>query len=264
MKNSEKAALLFLAVLFAAAWGYGYSDYEDVFDATYPLAAGGAVSLENINGDVTIEVWDSPEVRIQAVKSASSRDLLDRLKIDVDADDTSVRIDTIYPSNRRSAEDRHEHSESENRRHMKVEYTLTVPRSAMVDDVDLVNGNLKIVGVEGGVDAETVNGNIVVKDGAGDQSLSTVNGSIELYVVNHDPSASIDMGSVNGELDLYLSGSAGADIRAETVNGRISNEFGLEVVKGKYVGANLTGSVGGGGSRVDLETVNGPISVHNW
>ncbi len=60
MKTSEKAAVLFLSALFAAAWGFGYSDYEDIFDATYPLDAGGTVSLENINGDVTIEVWDSP------------------------------------------------------------------------------------------------------------------------------------------------------------------------------------------------------------
>jgi DUF4097 and DUF4098 domain-containing protein YvlB len=263
MKTSEKTAVLLFAVLFAAAWGFGYSDYEDIFDATYPLAAGGTVALENINGDVMIEVWDSPEVRIQAVKSASSHDLLDRLKIDVDADGSSVRIDTIYPSNRRSAEDRHEHSESEKRRHMKVEYTLTIPRSAVVYDVDLVNGNLTVVGVEGGVDAETVNGDIVVKDGAGDASLSTVNGAIELHVRSHDPSSSIDMESVNGALDLYL-GGAGADIRAETVNGRIGNDFGIEVVKGKYVGASLKGAVSGGGSRVDLETVNGPISVHNW
>jgi DUF4097 and DUF4098 domain-containing protein YvlB len=264
MKTSEKTAVLLLAVLFAAAWGFGYSDYEDIFDATYPLAAGGTVALENINGDVIIEVWDASEVRVQAVKSASSQDLLDRLKIDVDADGSSLRIDTIYPSNRRSAEDRHDYAESEKRRHMKVEYTLTIPRSAVVNDVDLVNGNLTVVGVEGGVDAETVNGDILVKEGAGDASLSTVNGSIELYVAHHDPGMSIDLESVNGELDLYLSGSAGADLRAETVNGRISNDFGIEVRKGKYVGASLKGAVGGGGSRVGLETVNGSINVHNW
>jgi len=264
MKTSEKAALLFLAVLFAAAWGFGYSDYEDIFDATYPLNAGGTVSLENINGDVTIEVWDSPEVRVQAVKTASSQDLLDGLKIDVESDGSSLRIDTIYPSNRRRTEDRHDHLKTEERRHMKVEYTLTIPRGAAVDDVDLVNGNLIVVGVEGGVDAETVNGNIVVREGAGGASLSTVNGTIELYVGNGGSTESIEMESVNGSLDLYLSPSVGADIRAETVNGRIANEFGIEVRKGKYVGSSLKGAVGHGGSRVDLDTVNGSINVHNW
>ncbi len=147
---------------------------------------------------------------------------------------------------------------------MKVEYTLTVPRGAAVDDVDLVNGNLMVVGVEGGVDAETVNGNIVVREGAGGASLSTVNGAIELYVGNGGSTESIEMESVNGSLDLYLSPSAGADIRAETVNGRIANEFGIEVRKGKYVGSSLKGAVGHGGSRVDLDTVNGSINVHNW
>ena len=47
---------------------------------------------------------------------------------------------------------------------MKVEYTLTVPRWAVIDDVELVNGSLMITGVQGGIDADTVNGNIVVRE----------------------------------------------------------------------------------------------------
>ncbi len=54
---------------------------------------------------------------------------------------------------------------------MKVEYTLTVPRSAVISDVDLVNGNLMVEGVEGGVEADTVNGNMVVRNSAGDFAL---------------------------------------------------------------------------------------------
>ena len=263
MKTSEKIAVIFLAALIVAAWGFSYERYESTVDETVALSPGGTVSLENVNGDVTIEVWDRNEVRVQAVKSASSQELLDGLEVDIDANPSSVRIDTEYPSSRDSWGEGHRQGKHEER-HMKVEYTLTVPRSAAIDDVDLVNGNLLIVGVQGGVDAETVNGNVVVRDSAGETSLSTVNGGMEIYLDRLDSGDEVELEAVNGSIDLYLSSSIGADIRAESVNGTLANDFGISVAKGKYVGSSFNGSVGGGGSRVDLETVNGRITVHSW
>ena len=260
MKTTEKAALLVLALLLTASWGFAYEKFESTVDETFALSPGGAVSLENINGDVTIEVWGRDEVRVYAVKSASSQELLDGLEVQIDASPSAVRIDTRYPSSRNEGRD----GETRERRHMKVEYTLTVPRLAVVNDVDLVNGNLLIVGVEGGVEAETVNGNIVAREGSGEASLSTVNGEIELYVDRLDSSERVELETVNGTIDLYLSSSVGADIRAESVNGRLANDLGIDVKKGKYVGSSFRGSVGGGGSQVDLETVNGRITVHSW
>jgi len=245
-KTMTLCAVVLLAV--GAAWA---GNYSETFDRTYPLDHGGRVGLDNINGDVTIEVWDQPEIRVYAVKEASSPERLEALRIDVDASARGVFIDTRYPNSRDlSYADHHGHSE--------VEYTLTVPRFASIDDIDLVNGDLLIVGVEGDIDADTVNGTIVVRDASGEINLETVNGRIELDLgsaVNHD----VSLSSVNGTVEVYLAGSA--EIRAETVNGRISNDFGLEVRKGKYVGSSMNGSIGGGGPVVELETVNGGIKV---
>jgi DUF4097 and DUF4098 domain-containing protein YvlB len=239
-----------------AGWAFAGGGYEETFDQYYQLAAGGRVALENVNGDVSIEVWERDEVRVYAVKSASSLELLDGLEIKVDADKSGVEIDTRYPSNR--------HHNSKNRSYMKVEYTLTVPRTVRLDDVDLVNGNLSVVGVEGGVSAATVNGNIVVRNCAGETELGTVNGGIEAHVDRLGPGETLDMESVNGRLDLHLASSIGADLRAESVNGRLKNDFGIDVRKGKYVGSDFRGKVGGGGAAVSLETVNGSINVHRW
>ena len=261
MKTGEKIAIVMFVLLFTAAWVFSEQAYEDVFEQSYPLAAGGRVSLDNVNGDVTVEVWERDEVRVQAVKSAASRELLDRIEIDVDASPNALRIDTEYPSNRgwrRGDDDHMEHGG-----HMKVEYTLTVPRTAAIEDFDLVNGNLLVVGVEGDIEASTVNGDIVVRDAAGPADLETVNGGIELYLDRARADAEIDLGSVNGAIDLYLPASAAARIQAETVNGHLSNDFGIEVHTGKYVGASFAGTIGGGGPRIEIETVNGRISVHS-
>jgi DUF4097 and DUF4098 domain-containing protein YvlB len=248
-------------LLLVAAAGSADEAYQEVIDQNYPLAAGGTVSLENVNGDVTVEAWDRDEVRVHAVKSAGSQELLDELEVKIDATSSAVRINTEYPSSRgwRDRDDGHRGSS----RHTKVEYTLTVPRTAAIRDFDLVNGDLLVVGVAGGIDAATVNGDIVVREAAGSAELETVNGDIELRLDGAADADRIELQSVNGTIDLFLGPSTGAEIRAETVNGGLSNDFGIEVRKGKYVGASFDGTIGGGGPRVELETVNGRIAVHN-
>ena len=256
MRMKSNCAVMMSVVLVTAGWAAAGAGYEEIVDQSYPLAAGGSVALDNVNGDVSIEVWERNEVRVYAVKSASSPELLDELEVKVDAGKNQVRIDTHYPSMRGS--------DHERRRFTKVEYTLTVPRTAMLDEIELVNGNLTVVGVEGGIDAGTVNGNVMVRDCAGNTNLGTVNGGIEAHIDRLAFGDKLDMESVNGRLDLYLAASIGADLRADTVNGSLKNDFGIAVRKGKYVGSDFQGSVGRGGAKVSLETVNGSINVHSW
>ena len=225
--------------------------YTEIFDQTFETDHGARVGLENINGDVTIEVWDRAEVRVHATKSASSLERLHALEIEVQSSSRGVYVETHYPNTRDlSWSDRHGSSQ--------VEYTLTVPRTALLDDVDLVNGNLLIDGVEGGIDADTVNGTIVVRGSMGEIDLETVNGRIELELGSM-VSDDISLSSVNGGIEVVTTGAA--EIRAETVNGRISNDFGIEVKKGKYVGASMNGTVRGGGPVIEMETVNGAIHI---
>ncbi len=259
MKLSEKVAVIVLVVIFVAAWGLTGERYEEDFEQSYPMAIGGAVSLDNVNGDVSIESWDRNEVLVHAVKRASSPELLENLRVEVASDGTNVRVRTQYPSSRGWDEDG-EHRD----RHMSVEYSVTVPRFARIADVDLVNGNLLIVGVEGGLEAETVNGDITVRESLGPAELETVNGGLEVWFDRLDGDHRIDLSSVNGTVDLHLAANVAARLRAETVNGSLSNDFDIAVRKGKYVGASFDGSIGGGGAEVDLETVNGSIAVHSW
>lgn len=240
------------AIAASTAAFAGYDVTED-FAETHPLSATGRVSLDNVNGDVTIEAWDRDEVRIQAVKRTDSQETMDDLEIQTDASADRLRIHTEYPKWNgiwhgvgRKAE---------------VTYTVMVPRLARLDSVELVNGDLSISGVEGGVSAENVNGRLEAIGVAGEVNLSVVNGNVDARLVALDPRDDVEIESVNGKIDIALPGGSSADIDAETVNGSIDNDFGLEVKKGKYVGASMKGVIGSGGARIHLETVNGRISL---
>ena len=218
--------------------------------STFPLSADGRLSLENINGDVIVEGWDRDEVSVETTIRAETQRSLDEVEIVIDAQQSWIRIETVYPERRR-----------ERYNAATVDYKIRMPRTARVQDLELVNGTLKMSGVAGDVVAEVVNGSCEVSDLAGDVELSTVNGALEVSLAELGADQSIDLESVNGPLDLAIPSYADADIEAETVHGRIRNDFGLEAEEGRWVGTTLSGTVGRGGARVELENVNGPITI---
>src|SRR6185295_2522625 len=150
-------------------------EVREEFHQTYPLSAAGRLSLENINGGVQIKVWDRAAVQVDAVKHAYRKERLDEAKIVVTSSDEKIQIKTQYP-------DRDQNFRSDDRRYENpatVEYSLTVPRKAILESVELINGALDIDGVEGSVKASSINGRVAARGLTGEAQLSTVNGSVQ-------------------------------------------------------------------------------------
>ena len=231
-------------------------ELTEEFHQSYPLSATGRVSIANINGNVHISAWDRNEVKVDAVKRAYRAERLSEVTIDVTNSADSVSIKTKYPDRNQTFDSRTRESNP-----ASIEYTLTVPRGARVDGVELVNGSLDIDGVQGEVRASLVNGRIKANDLSGEVNLSTVNGSIEASVAGLAESKGVSLNSVNGSIVLSVPSGANAQVRASTVHGQISNDFGLVVEEGQYVGRNLSGQIGSGGPRIRLNNVNGSITI---
>lgn len=247
------ASTLILPILCVAAAALAAEPFREEFDQTYDLTADGRISLENVNGNVVVGVWDRNSVRVQATKEADVREDLAKLRIDVANTASSLRIVTRMPERDGFFGRSHDH--------LSVEYTLTVPRRASLDKLDLVNGGLTISGLTGSLRAELVNGSIKAAALGGSIDLDTVNGTTELELDVLGAGQHVALESVNGAVELRLPAVASADVQAETVNGAISNDFGLEVTKHEHVGRELSGAIGGGGADVRLETVNGTIRL---
>ncbi|MGI8899250.1 MAG: DUF4097 family beta strand repeat-containing protein [Pyrinomonadaceae bacterium] len=233
-------------------------EVREDFQQTYPLSANGRLSLENLNGGVRIAVWDRDEVQVNAVKRAYRRERLNEAKIEVNATAEAIRIKTTYPDWNQTFTDE---QKGRYNNPAVVDYTLTVPRKVRLESVDLVNGSLDVDGVEGDVKASSVNGRVTARGLAGVAKLSTVNGSLEAAFTKLEEAKPITLGSVNGNVTLIIPSDANAVVRAGTVHGAISNEFGLNVQHGDYVGHELYGQIGAGGPRIKLGNVNGRISL---
>ena len=232
-------------------------ELREEFHQTYPLSPTGRISLENINGGVQIKVWDQASVQVDAIKKAYRRDRLNEAKIEVNATEENIRIKTEYPyenMNFRGDERRYDNPAT-------VEYSLTVPRKAILESIELVNGSLDIDGVEGNVKASSINGRVNARGLINEVRLSTINGPLTATFTQLDETKPISLGSVNGGVTLVIPSNANASIRASTVHGGISNDFGLKIKHGEYVGHSMDGQIGTGGPRIKLTNVNGGIRI---
>ena len=223
------------------------ADLEEKFDHTYVLATDGRVSLENINGNVHVTSWSRNEVRVDAIKRASSQERLEAIEIKIDSVPNALQIKTKY----------HQHFDNNPG---AVEYTLTVPRTARLDKFELVNGGLDAEDLGGEVNASSVNGRIKVRGLSGGARLSVVNGHLEATFDRLDEPKTISLESVNGGIDVALPPDASVTLDASTVAGSIRDDFGLPVT-GHFVGHRLHGTLGDGRAQVELRDVNGTIKI---
>jgi DUF4097 and DUF4098 domain-containing protein YvlB len=247
-------ALLILAVAAHASDHRGALTEE--FHQTYPITADGRVELDNINGPVHISSWDRNEVKVDAVKYADTKEQLDAANILVESGKEYVSIKTRYPD--------HDHtwSRGSHNNPASVEYTLTVPRTARLDEINLINGGLDVAGMSGEVRASCVNGRLEAHDLAGRAELSTVNGRLTAEF-RQLAGQTVELNSVNGAVDLTIPSDSNAQVEASTVSGGIDNDFGLHVNHHRFVGHDLEGEIGNGGTHIKLSDVNGRVEIHH-
>lgn len=247
-------ALLFMVAMGNASDHRGA--YTEEFHQTYSLSSGGRIDLSNINGAVHITGWDNNQVKVDAVKYARSKERLDEAKIEVSAGSDYVSIHTEYPDRTQTFND----DDSDNP--ATVEYTLMVPRAARLDEIKLINGSLDIAGIDGEVRASSINGHLQAKQLSGRVKLSTINGRLDADFARL-PNSPVELSSVNGSLQLTLPSDAKTEIEASTIHGGIENDFGLTTHDHRWVGHDLRGELGGGGTRIEMRNVNGRIEIRH-
>jgi hypothetical protein len=223
------------------------------------IAAGKAIEIKGINGDVRA-VAGSGDVEVTAVKHARRSDP-DDVKIEVVPHEDGVTICAVYPS-----DGRQENScEAGEGGHMNVrdndvvvDFTVRVPAGVRFVG-KTVNGGIEAANLGSDVEANTVNGSIRIST-AGYAEAQTVNGEIVASLGRANWSDALDFRTVNGAITLDLPANLSTEVRASTLNGEILTDFPLTVV-GRVGPRRVNGTIGSGGRRLALETVNGSIRL---
>ena len=225
------------------------------------VAAGATLEVKGVNGDVTAEPSTSGEAEVTATMQGRRSDPRE-VRVEVVQHADGVTLCAMYPSrdvskpNQCAPGDEGRMNVQDN--DVQVRFTVRVPPGVSFSG-RTVNGEIAAQSLNGPVDLRTVNGSATLSTSAHGQA-STVNGSVQATLGAANWNGELEFKTVNGSLTLDLPADLSAEVRATTVNGDIVTDFPL-TVSGRFGPRRLQGTIGAGGRKLALETVNGTITL---
>ncbi len=172
---------------------------------TYDFSDNGYLSVDNVNGSISISSWNKNQVEVEIVERRRGDY---EVEIDFSFSKNRLRINTNIPrgSFRRSA---------------LVNYRIKVPEKIEIM-AETTNGGVELEGIIGDIEAQSTNGKVTIYDVDGDVDASTTNGNLEI----EDVTGSIDASTTNQSITIR--GADSEDISATTTNGSIRADFDLK------------------------------------
>lgn len=241
---------LFLFAAFVRADDYAIKEPFTRSNAFNPTAE---VTLENVNGNVDVRVWDKNEILIEGEKSAKTQEELEQIDLKIELSEKNAAIKVRLPK-------RSGGFFGQGNIRAAVRFTLTVPATVTLAKISSVNSSVSITGVRGSVDASSVNGAVNANGLSGSARLATVNGGIKARFASLVAEQRLSFKTVNGGVVVTLPKDAGFQLHSSTVNGGVECAFPLENGRQKH-GKNLSGKIGDGRADLEAETVNGSVRI---
>jgi len=142
---------------------------------------------------------------------------------------------------------------------VRVNFTVRLPRGVAIG-ATTVSGTVRVAGASAPVVAGTVSGDVQAETARGPVNAYSVNGSVRASMRGFADTGQVKVMTVNGAVTVELPARIDAAVDANTVNGTIESDFPL-TVGSKFVAHHAAGTLGAGGRRIELNSVNGSIRL---
>src|SRR5919206_3440527 len=233
---------------------------DNTFTWDGKMAAGSWLRIRNLNGSVNVERADGDVAQVRGEKQWRRGDpRLVRFQVIKDGDNVTVCAlwdeddlcdETGYHSHG------HHHDEDND---VSVRFTVRLPNGVKMD-ASTVNGGVDVRGAQAEVVANTVNGRVDASSTTGPVNANTVNGSVHVRMDALTGDGDLTLSTVNGSVTAELPAKLDAELELETVNGNVRTDYPLTVT-GRLDPHHIRGTIGSGGRRLRLKTVDGSIEL---
>ncbi len=253
-----------MSVCLVLVTGVYAGDVVTEENITVEVSSGDPVEIFTINGDITVEEWNSDQVEVIYTITCSSEEQLEFITVDCNTSGgiiCEVDYDESWGGSQNGG----------------VDFTLKIPSNIDLEiELASVNGNVSIDGGNGEALLEVVNGNIEAKGFSGELAVHCVNGNIDISespgiriaeLVNGNIECVInaleddlELAAVNGSITLNL--GIDAEVEIETISGTIE----IEDIFNAYITDDIVGSsseFGDGEFSIEISTVSGDIIIDN-
>lgn len=131
----------------------------------FPVAAAGAIRMENSFGEIDVEGWDHPEVEVTVVRSSEHEldpkkrtemeQRLNSVTVDAKQEGNDVVISTGYPARNVFLHPLSRRSDVE------IRYEIHAPRGSNLQ-IDDNRGGVNVSGIHGAIQTTVINGQITL------------------------------------------------------------------------------------------------------
>lgn len=236
-------------------------------DETIEVGPGAELIITTLGGDVEVRGANGSSIRIKAEGESALPDTPS-----VHRDGNRVIFNAPHGS--------------------EIDVEAVVPHDCTVrvttgdGDVEIEDtGAIEVKTMSGDVTAEDIAGDCTVTTGQADVTVERMNGALIAHTINGDIEISrsqlrsaqvhsvdgeltldavlgdgpFTIQTVNGDVDLMLPRDAGAEIVFHTANGDFSCDLPAQVTKS--TSREWQAQVNGGGTRIEITTVNGDVEI---
>lgn len=219
-------ALLFVFMGASAA----FPDATEQFHKSISLKEGTAVTVENVSGLIDVSVWDNPDADISAVKRTKrGKSELDKVSIEVTLNGSL----TVKPNYRKGEKNSSFFSRIfGSSPQVNVDFTIRLPRTAVLREVKSVSGDITISGTRGDTAVHTVSGGIQARDTQGTLEVSGISGDIRV-----ERGALKEVNTISGDIVLR---EVRGDMTVRSVSGDIRVEHAAGTVEANSTSGDIT------------------------
>jgi len=216
----------------------------EVVEREYKLGEGTKLKIGNINGAIRIEGYEGETIQLKAEKKWGLLGAEPKIKVKKEGNTLTIKVEQ-------------KKNFGINIGGSAVNFEILIPKGTEIEKVGTVNGSIGVKGVRKIGKVSTVNGSIILEN-CFFEKASTVNGTIKAIfsVMKGDSTIS----TVNGSIEVYIPRKADVEIKASSVNGKITSELPGEL-KSAYGSKSFEAVLGEGRYKIKISTVNGSIVI---
>ena len=234
-------------IVLAAALVTG-ADVTDRQTRVIPLPPGKPLSIEVTIGSVRIDGWDKPDAEIIIERRAPDKAQLARVPVVIDDTPARVTVRALQTENTTDPA-------------YRADVTLRVPRAALIDRVQVLEGRIAIEGFSGTMTADIRRGPIDGRNVSGTIRLEAGIGSVTVSDARLSENGLLRLRAFNGDVRLSLAARpADARIMALALNGQVKSDIPLthrDTWGPRWAEATL----GKGEPVISLDVVTGLIEI---
>jgi len=219
---------------------------DTVLTRTYELGSDSSFAAHVTNGSVTVVGADGDQVVVRVIKHGGSEQERAGARVLASESDEGVTLISAVPPNGR----------------VSVSYEMRVPRELHQLEISVDRGDVRVSEFGGSVKADVKAGDVEFRGVSGTVRSKLIKGNTRVIYSAAEREGAQEFSVVKGNIEATLPDGAGADLKAETLDGdiEVDNSFGLRVERAP-VGRHVVGHLGEGGEALLLKVTNGDIKV---